>query len=170
MQITDFAMDYFSLAGKKAIVTGGNTGLGQAFALALAKGGADVFVPSIVDDDGSTKRLIEALDVSYEFVQADITETGTPKRIVDACVEQLGSVDILINSAGVGPLAEVLEFDRAKWDPAVAVNLTAAFEMSYEVAKHMVPQRSGKIINICSMFSFLGGRLSPAYAATSTLR
>ena len=166
MQITDFAMDYFSLAGKSAIVTGGNTGLGQAFAVALAKGGADVFVPSIVDDDGSTRRMIEAEDVRYEFVQADITETGTPKRIVDACVEQLGSVDILINSAGVGPLAEVLEFDRTKWDPAVAVNLTAAFEMSYEVAQHMVPQRSGKIINICSMFSFLGGRLSPAYAAT----
>ena len=60
----------------------------------------------------------------------------------------------------------MLEFDRVKWDPTVAVNLTAAFEMSYEVAQHMVPQRSGKIINICSMFSFLGGRLSPAYAAT----
>ena len=55
MQITDFAMDLFSLAGKNAIVTGGNTGLGQAFAVALAKGGADVFVPSIVDDDGSTR-------------------------------------------------------------------------------------------------------------------
>lgn len=166
MQITDFAMDLFSLAGKNAIVTGGNTGLGQAFAVALAKGGANVFVPSIVADDDSTRRLIEAQGVRYEFAVADITESGTPKTIVEACVGQFGSVDILINSAGVGPLADVLEFDREKWDPAVSVNLTAAFEMSYEVAKHMVPQRSGKIINICSMFSFLGGRLSPAYAAT----
>jgi NAD(P)-dependent dehydrogenase (short-subunit alcohol dehydrogenase family) len=78
----------------------------------------------------------------------------------------LGSVDILINSAGICPLGEVLEFGRDKWDATVAVNLTAAFEMSFEAAKVMVPQRSGKIINICSMFSYLGGRWSPAYAAT----
>ena len=166
MTITDFAMDYFRLAGLNAIVTGGNTGLGQAFALALAQGGANVFVPSIIDDDGTTRQLIEAAGVRYEFLQADITEPGTPKLVVDACVERLGTVDILINSAGVCPLGEVLEFGRSKWDATVAVNLTAAFEMSYEVAQRMVPQRRGKIINICSMFSFLGGRLSPAYAAT----
>jgi len=166
VEITDFAIDYFSLTGRNAIVTGGNTGLGQAFALALAKGGANVFVPSIIDDDGSTHRMIEAEGVGYELMLADITETGAPKRIVEACAERFGSVDILVNNAGVSPLSEVLDFDREKWDPAVAVNLTAAFEMSYEVAQRMVPQRSGKIINICSMFSFLGGRRSPAYAAT----
>jgi len=59
MQINDFAMEFFSLKGKNAIVTGGNTGLGQAFALALAKGGANVFVPSIMDDDGTTGPLVE---------------------------------------------------------------------------------------------------------------
>ena len=164
-------MDYFGLAGKNAIVTGGNTGLGQAFTLALAKGGANVFVPSIIDDaedgDGpNTRSMVEAEGVRYEFMQADITEVGTPKRIVDACVERLGSVDILINNAGICPLAEVLEFGRPQWDATLNVNLTAAFEMSYEVAQKMVPQRSGKIINICSMFSFIGGRLSPAYSAT----
>ena len=60
MEIRDIAMDLFSLRGKNAIVTGGNTGLGQAFALALAKGGANVLVPSLADDDGSTKKMIEA--------------------------------------------------------------------------------------------------------------
>ena len=164
--ISDFGMGFFSIKGKNAIVTGGNTGLGQAFTLALAKGGANVLVPSIVDDDGSTRELVEAEDVRYEFLQADITAPGIPKRIVDACVERLGSVDILINSAGICPLAEVLDFGRPQWDATVNVNLTAAFEMSYEVARRMVPQRSGKIINICSVFTFLGGRLSPAYAAT----
>jgi NAD(P)-dependent dehydrogenase (short-subunit alcohol dehydrogenase family) len=166
MTITDFAMDCFGLGGKNAIVTGGNTGLGQAFTLALAKGGANLFVPSILDDDGTTREMVEGEGVRYEFLQADITEPGTPKRIVDTCVELLGSVDVLVNSAGVCPLAEVLDFGRPQWDATVAVNLTAAFEMSYEVAQRMVPQRSGKIINICSMFTFLGGRLSPAYAAT----
>ena len=166
MDIRDFTMEYFSLRDKNAIVTGGNTGLGQAFALALAKGGAGVLVPSIVDDDGTTRELIEAEGVRYEFMQTDITAEGAARLIVDACVERLGSVDILINSAGVAPLAGVLDFGRSQWDATVAVNLTAAFDMSYEAAQRMVPQRSGKIINICSVFSFLGGRRSPAYAAT----
>ena len=166
MTITDFAMDYFGLGGKNAIVTGGNTGLGQAFTLALAKGGANVFVASVLDDDGITREMVEAERVRYDYMQADITATGTPRQIVDSCVEQLGSVDILVNSAGICPLAEVLDFGRQQWDPTVQVNLTAAFEMSHEVAQRMVPQRRGKIINICSMFSFLGGRLSPAYAAS----
>jgi NAD(P)-dependent dehydrogenase (short-subunit alcohol dehydrogenase family) len=166
MTISDFAMDFFGLGGKNAIVTGGNTGLGQAFTLALAKGGANVMVPSLADDDGSTRALVEAEGVRYEFLEADITAPGAPKHVIDTCVERLGSIDILINSAGICPLAEVLDFDRGPWDATVSVNLTAAFEMSHEAAKHMVPQRSGKIINICSMFSFLGGRLSPAYSAT----
>ena len=159
-------MDFFGLGGKNAIVTGGNTGLGQAFTLALAKGGANVMVPSIIDDDGTTRQLVEAEGVRYEFMKADITEPGIPKGIVATCAERLGSVDILINSAGICPLAEVLDFGRPQWDATVQVNLTAAFEMSHEVAQMMVPQRSGKIINICSVFTFLGGRLSPAYAAT----
>ena len=159
-------MDYFSLAGKNAIVTGGNTGLGQAFTLALAKGGANVFVPSILDDDATTAPMVEAEGVEYQYMKADITEKGMPKTVVQTCVDRFGSVDILINSAGICPMAEVLEFDRTPWDATVQVNLTAAFEMSLEVAKHMVAQRSGKIVNICSMFSFLGGRMSSAYSAT----
>jgi NAD(P)-dependent dehydrogenase (short-subunit alcohol dehydrogenase family) len=166
MTITDFDMGYFGLGGKNAIVTGGNTGLGQAFTIALAKAGASVFVPSLADDGGGTSRLVEAEGGRYHFMAADITQAGRPKEIVETCVDELGSVDILVNSAGVCPLAEVLDFGRPQWDATVQVNLTAAFEMSYEVAQHMVPQRSGKIINICSMFSFLGGRLSPAYSAT----
>ena len=166
MDIRDFTIDFFSLEGKNAIVTGGNTGLGQAFALALAKGGASVLVPSIVDDNGATAELIEAEGVRYASMQCDVTAPGVPKRVVDTCVETLGSVDVLVNSAGVCPLAEILDFGRPQWDATVAVNLTAAFEMSYEAAQRMVPQRSGKIINICSVFTFLGGQLSPAYAAT----
>ena len=158
MDIREFALEYFSLEGKNGIVTGGNTGLGQAFALALAKGGADVFVPSIVDDDGATKEMIEAEGVRYEFMKTDVTAPGAPAQIIDACAERLGPIDILINSAGICPLAEVLDFGRAQWDATVAVNLTAAFEMGYEAAKRMIPQRRGKIINICSLFSYLGGQ------------
>lgn len=166
MEIQEFSMDFFSLKGKNAIVTGGNSGLGRAFALALAKAGANLFIPSIMEDDGTTKKLIEEAGSKMEFLLIDITEKGAPKKIIETCVEKLGSVDIVVNSAGICKLAEVLDFDRSKWDPMININLTAAFELSYEAAQVMVPQRSGKIINICSLFSFLGGQWSPAYAAT----
>ena len=83
-----------------------------------------------------------------------------------AAEDAFGGVDVLVNSAGISRIADVTEFGRSQWDPMVAVNLTAAFEMSHEAAKRMIPQGSGKIINIASLFSFLGGLGSPAYAAT----
>ncbi len=166
MNIDEFSLDLFSLKGRNAIVTGGNTGLGQAFTLALAKAGANVFVPSLERDDGTTQSLVESAGRRFEFVQADITEPGVPAQVVASCREALGSVDILVNSAGICLLADVAEFDRREWDPMVAVNLTAAFEMAHAAAQVMRAQRRGKIINIASLFSFLGGRQSPAYAAT----
>ena len=161
-----FSMDFFSLKGKTAIVTGGNSGLGQAFAMALAKAGANLFIPSFVKDNGETKELIEAQGVEVAFMQVDITEKGAPQKIIAACCERFGTVDILVNNAGICKLNKVLDFGRADWDPMIDVNLTAAFELSYEAAKIMIPQNSGKIINICSLFSYLGGQWSPAYSAT----
>jgi len=166
MEITSFNMDYFSLKGKNAIVTGGNTGLGQAFSTALAKAGASIFMPSIMPDDPDFNKQLEAEGVRAVYMQADITRAGVPKQVVESCVKTLGSVDILVNCAGICIIKDVKEFGRAEWDPMIAINLTAAFEMSHEAALHMIPQNSGKIINICSMFSWLGGQWSPAYAAS----
>jgi 2-deoxy-D-gluconate 3-dehydrogenase len=162
----NFGLDLFSLKGKNAIVTGGNTGLGQALTLALATAGADVFVPGLVADDGETQQLVEAEGRRFGGMTADITEPGACAAVVDACADQLGSVDIVVNSAGISLLDDVESFDRTKWDPMIAVNLTAPFELAHEATRYMIPQRSGKIINIASLFSFLGGRQSPAYAAT----
>jgi NAD(P)-dependent dehydrogenase (short-subunit alcohol dehydrogenase family) len=166
MQIADFSLDLFSLAGRNALVTGGNTGLGQAFSVALAKAGADVFAVGLAEDDGTTRRLIEGAGRRFAFETADITQPGVPAAITASCVDTLGSIDILVNSAGIALLADVTEFGRALWDPMVAVNLTAAFELAHEASKFMIEQRSGKIINIASLFSYLGGQRSPAYAAT----
>ncbi|MDQ2811646.1 MAG: SDR family oxidoreductase [Actinomycetota bacterium] len=166
MDIADFSLDLFSLAGRNALVTGGNSGLGRAFSLALAKAGADVFAVGLAEDDGTTRALIEAAGRRFVFEKADITQPGVPAAVTRSCVRALGSVDILVNSAGIALLADVAEFGRDQWDPMVAVNLTAPFELAYEASKFMIEQRSGKIINIASLFSFLGGRRSPAYAAT----
>lgn len=166
MDITDFTSGLFSLEGKRALVTGGNGGLGRAFSVALAAAGADVFAPGLADDDGTTARLVEERGGRYAFAQADITGAGVPQRMVDECVATLGGLDILVNSAGINLLDDVEGFGRDKWDPMVAVNLTAAFEFAHAAARQMIPQGSGKIVNIASLFSFLGGKGSPAYAAT----
>lgn len=166
MDIRDFSLAAFSLAGKNAVITGGNTGLGQAFTLALAKAGADVFVPSVLDDEGTTRELVAAEGRRMEFLRTDITEDGAPREVIEECVSRLGSVDVLINSAGVCRTAPVEDFGRREWDPMLDVNLTAPFELGREAARFMTEQRSGKIINIASLFSFLGGQWSPAYAAT----
>ncbi|MCD8168535.1 MAG: SDR family oxidoreductase [Clostridiales bacterium] len=163
--IEDFNLDFFSLKGKNAVVTGGNSGLVQAFPLALAKAGANILVASYALDKGETQKMIEDTGVKYEFIQADISKPGIPKQIVENCVNSLGSIDILVNCAGICICKDVLDFGRSEWDPMIAINLTAAFELSHEAARFMIPQKSGKIINICSLFSYLGGLGSPAYAA-----
>ena len=82
-QINDFHMGLFSLKGKNTVVTGGNSGLGQAFSTALAKGGANVLVVSIVDDGGETQKLVEDCGVQYRFIKADITADGECKKVID---------------------------------------------------------------------------------------
>ena len=167
MEVTDFNLDFFTLTGKNAIVTGGNGGLGQAFSCALAKAGANVLVPSLMDDDGTTRRLVEDCGVQFRFMQADIVQAGECKRVVGECVTAWGSVDIVVNCAGISiNERDVTKFGRQQWDKMVAVNLTAAFEMTHEACKYMIDQKSGKVINIASLYSFLGGQWSPAYAST----
>ncbi|MDR2302926.1 MAG: SDR family NAD(P)-dependent oxidoreductase [Deltaproteobacteria bacterium] len=166
MDIGKFSLDFFSLANKVAMVTGGNSGLGQAFSLALAKAGASVYVPTVIKEDGATKSLLTDEGVKAIFNVTDITQKGVPETVVKDCVEKLGRLDILVNCAGICLEDPVLDFGLEKWEAMVAINLNAAFEMSHQAARVMVPQNSGKIINVCSMFTFLGGLRSPAYAAT----
>lgn len=82
MNVTDFTMDMFSLEGKNAVVTGGNTGLGQAFSVALAKAGANVLTVSMVAEDGETKEWVEDCGVEYLHLDADITADGECRRVV----------------------------------------------------------------------------------------
>lgn len=164
--LAGFGLDAFSLEGRVALVTGGNTGLGRAFSVALARAGADVHVVSLLDDGGTTRSMVEDCGRRYVETVADLTEPGACTDVVEDCVAQLGSLDILVNSAGMCLTAGPAEFDREPWDRMVAVNLTAAFELARAAGRHMVGQGAGRIINIASLFSFLGGQGSPAYAAT----
>lgn len=166
MALRDFDLSWFALTDRVAIITGGNTGLGQAYAVALGRAGADIFVPSLGPDRSDTAALVAAAGRRYVFLDTDLTAPGAPEHIVETCLAEFGRIDILINNAGICLLDDVEGFDRGKWDPMFALNVTAAFELSHAVIPTMRAQRRGKIINICSLFSFLGGQWSPAYAAS----
>ncbi len=166
MDITDFSMNFFSLKGKNALVTGGNSGLGLAFSLALAKAGANLFIPTILPEAGEAEALFRKEGVRAEFAEMDLTREGEPQRAVDTCIAALGSLDILVNCAGILKMGTLDTFDREKWDAMLSINLTAAYEMSRAAAPHFIERKSGKIINICSMYSFRGYAHSVAYAAT----
>jgi 2-dehydro-3-deoxy-D-gluconate 5-dehydrogenase len=164
--LNDFSLDFFSLDGQVAIVTGGNKGLGQAYAVALAKAGADLFVVTHGTEWDETRELIENTGRKVEFFQADLTNRKNAKALVAKCVEVYGKVDILINNAGTIRRAPLLEYTEEDWDAVVELNQNSMFFLSQEAAKHMVEQRSGKIVNIASMLSFQGGKFVPPYTVS----
>lgn len=162
----DFSLDFFSLKKDVAIITGGCGGLGRALTAALAKAGANLFIVDLKEPDEDYISHIEKSGVSVEFMCIDITENGAAEKIFRRCMNKFGRIDILINNAGICKINNPLKFDRTDWDPMINLNLTAAFEMSREAIKFFIPQRKGKIINVCSILSFFGGRWSPGYSAT----
>lgn len=164
--LKSFSLDFFSLKGKVAIVTGGNSGLGQGYAVALAKAGADLFIVARNDNWAETKQLIEETGGRVEFFQADLMNRETLKVVTDKCLEVYGKIDILVNNAGTIRRAPLLEYNEEDWDAVIETNLNSLYLLSQEVAKVMVKQKSGKIINIASMLSFQGGKFVPPYTAS----
>lgn len=160
MSLLDFSMDFFSLKGKAAIVTGGNTGLGQGYAVALAKAGADVFIVAHSDDWKETQELIETTGQRAVFYQADLTNKESLEGVITGCLEAYGKVDILVNNAGTIRRAPLLEYTDEDWNAVMDINLNALYFLSQLAAKEMVKQGSGKIINIASMLTFQGGNSS----------
>lgn len=164
--LDNFSMDFFSLKGKVAIVTGGNTGLGQGYVVALAKAGADLCVPTYDTNWDETRALVEKEGRKTKFIQADLTKKEDIDKVVSGCMEEFGRIDILINNAGTIRRAPLLEYKDEDWEAVMNINLNAVYFLSKEVAKIMVKQGSGKIVNIASMLSFQGGKFVPPYTAS----
>lgn len=162
-----FSMNFFDLSGKVAIVTGGNTGLGQGYAVALAEAGADIFIPTYGTSEWEeTRRLIEKRGRKVEFMNVDLTEKGICEKVVEEAIKIFGHIDILINNAGMIKRNPLLESKDDDWDRVININLNAVYHMSMAVAKIFATQKSGKIINIGSMLSFQGGKYIPSYTAS----
>ncbi|MFB9759239.1 2-dehydro-3-deoxy-D-gluconate 5-dehydrogenase KduD [Ectobacillus funiculus] len=165
-ELNAFSMNLFQLNGKVAIVTGGNTGLGQGYALALAKAGADLLIVTHGTNWEETRELIEKEGRTVHFFQADLTDRQAVKQIVAECMRVYGKLDILVNNAGTIRRTPLLEYKEEDWDTVMDLNLNSVYFLSQEAAKVMAEQRSGKIINIASMLTFQGGKFVPAYTAS----
>ncbi len=156
----------FGLEGKTAIVTGANTGIGQAIAVDLAKAGARV---ALVGRSGmaETIAMIGEPDRCLE-IRADLGSLEPIERIVDAVIEWTGRIDVLVNNAGIIRRNDALDFTEEDWDAVMDINLKSLFFLSQAVARKMVPAGQGRIINIASLLSFQGGIRIPSYTASKS--
>ncbi len=158
----------FSLDGKVALVTGANTGLGQAMAVSLASAGADVALVGRSRPD-ETLASIEGVGAKAAVVMADLSQADVAATVVAEAEEALAPIDILVNNAGIIRREDALQFGEADWDDVMATNLKVPFFLAQAVAKTMIrDHRGGKIINVASLLSFQGGIRVASYTASKS--
>jgi 2-deoxy-D-gluconate 3-dehydrogenase len=157
----------FDLSGRVAIVTGANTGIGQGIAIALAEAGADVALVGRTPAEETAEEVRRA-GRKAAIVHADLSTIAPVQGAVQRTTAELGGVDILVNNAGIIRRADALDFSEEDWDAVIDTNLKSVFFLSQAVARHMVEQGRGKIINIASMLSFQGGIRVPSYTASKS--
>jgi len=157
-------LDAFRLDGKVAVVTGGNRGLGQAFAGALAEAGARV---AIAARDGERSRDVAA-PLGALAVTADVTAPADIRAMLDTVVAELGPIDVLVNNAGVCFHRPALEVPDEEWRRVWDVNVDGLWHCSRIVGAEMVRRRSGVIVNIGSISAMIVNRpqMQPAYNAS----
>jgi len=162
----------FDLGGRTAIVTGANTGLGQAIAVALAQAGAGIVAVGR-SSMAETKALVAETGKPFHEITADLATLEPIARIVseaEAAAKADGSrLDILVNNAGIIRRADAIDFTEADWDAVMDVNLKSTFFLTQGVAKRMLADdKGGKVINIASLLSFQGGIRIPSYTASKS--
>ncbi len=159
--------DIFNLTGKKAIVTGGSSGLGKAMADALIRSGAEICIIGSSDKGAKVASDYVSEGLPAHFVKADLANRDETLSSFSEAVKLLGgNLDILLNSAGVQRRHPCEEFPLSDWDEVLEVNLTSLFLYCQMAGRIMLKQGHGKIINVASVLSFFGGFTVPAYAAS----
>jgi 2-deoxy-D-gluconate 3-dehydrogenase len=163
----DFSLilDSFRLAGKNALVTGSSRGLGAAIAIALAEAGAHVALHGSQDIPIEVIQRVRATGANCVALKADLTDSDSCHGLVERAITGLGSIDILINNAGITRRAPAADFSVEDWNDVIAMNLTSVFRLCQCAARPMLERGYGKIVNIASLLSFQGGITVPAYAA-----
>lgn len=153
-----------TLAGKTAVITGSNSGIGLGIAREMAKAGANVVLNSFTDrdeDHALAAEIAENFGVEATYVAADMSKGDDCRRLVVAA----GGCDILINNAGIQHVAPIEEFPAAKWDAIIAINLSSAFHTSAAAVTGMREKGWGRIINIASAHGLTASPYKSAYIA-----
>ena len=158
----------FDIKDKVAIVTGANTGLGQAICVAYAKAGAKVLGVAR-RSCAETKAKIDAIGGIFNECTADLSSTTPIDNIIKTAIDLYGTVDILVNNAGIIKRADAVDVTEEDWDSVINVNQKVVFFLSQAFAKVVFAQnKKGIIINIASMLSYQGGIRVPAYCASKS--
>jgi glucose 1-dehydrogenase len=143
-----------SLQGKVAIVTGGNSGIGKAIALGLAKAGASIVIDYVANPEATDEleKEIATLGDQSIGVEADVSKVDQLQALVDAAVAKFGRIDIMVNNAGVETRTSVLDTTEAQYEKVLSINLKSAFFGTQLAARQMIKQGGGgRIINITSV-------------------
>jgi 3-oxoacyl-[acyl-carrier protein] reductase len=155
------------LEGQVAIVTGAGGLIGRSIALTLAKDGADIVINDMVQATADeTAQMIEALGRKALVTCGSVADSEYVESMVNAAVEGLGRVDIMVNNAGITRDGLLVRMKDEQWDLVLSVNLRSAFLCSREVARPMMKQRSGRIVNIASVVGLMGNAGQANYSAS----
>ena len=152
------------LRGKRAIVTGSNSGIGLGVAEALAAAGAEVVINSFTDskdDHALAEKLAERHGVAVRYISADMSKPADAR----ALVEKAGGCDILVNNAGIQHVCRIEEFPQDKWDAIIAINMNSAFHTTAAALPGMYAAGWGRVINVASAHGLTASPYKSAYVA-----
>jgi len=157
-----------NLEGQTALITGSGRGIGKTIALKLAESGADIVLADMTPEVTKVRTEVETLGRKCLNFKADVTDIGTIEPMVKTIIEELGSIHILVNNAGITQDNLFMRMKPEQWSKVIDVNLNGVFNVSKAVIRPMVKQRSGKIINISSVVGFSGNPGQVNYSSTKS--
>ena len=158
----------FSLEGRRAMVTGANTGIGQGIALAMAEAGAEVLAVGR-SSMAETEAAIRAVGGKVAAIKADLGKSKTVAAMLDAAWDAHGPIDVLVNNAGIIRRADAVDFSETDWDDVMEINLKSVFLLCQALARRaFAEKRTARIVNVASLLSFQGGIRVASYTASKS--